>query len=45
MLDDVRRIDRDSLEPADSWFNLYVARPPAAAVVYPLPGTPPRPTR
>ncbi len=39
MLPDLRRIYRDSLKSADSWFNLYVARPPAAVVVYALRGT------
>ncbi|MCK6575611.1 CDP-alcohol phosphatidyltransferase family protein [Myxococcota bacterium] len=33
MLQEIRRIYRESLKPADSLFNLYVARPPAAAVV------------
>jgi phosphatidylglycerophosphate synthase len=33
MLQEIRRIYRESLKPADSLFNLYVARPPAAVVV------------
>lgn len=33
MLTEIRRIYRESLKPADSYFNLYLARPPAAAVV------------
>ncbi len=30
---EVRRIYRESLKPADSLFNIYLARPPAAVVV------------
>lgn len=33
MLADVRRIYRESLKPADSLFNLYLARPAAAVLV------------
>jgi phosphatidylglycerophosphate synthase len=33
MFQEIRRIYRESLKPADSLFNLYVARPPAAIVV------------
>ncbi|MCA9558236.1 MAG: CDP-alcohol phosphatidyltransferase family protein [Myxococcales bacterium] len=39
MLADVRRLYRESLKPADSLFNLYVARPPAALFVKLLAGT------
>ncbi|MEZ4467842.1 MAG: CDP-alcohol phosphatidyltransferase family protein [bacterium] len=33
MLDDARKIYRESQKPADSLFNRYIARPPAAVVV------------
>lgn len=36
MLDEVRRVYRQSQKPADSLFNRYLARPVAAAVVVPL---------
>lgn len=33
MFSNARRIYRESLKPADSLFNLYIARPPAAVIV------------
>ena len=39
MLADIRRLYRDSLKPADSRFNIYLARPVAALVVAALRNT------